>query len=150
MGASIKTLVGIIAFALSSAVFADLQMFKDYELSESVVSMTTVKVDAGKGGAYLEGLQQTWAAANEVAKELGQIEDYAIYTSHLPESGDFNVVLIVTYKNLADHAPNKADFEAFMKKWGEERLEQNRQISQNYPELREIVGEYLMSRVEFK
>jgi len=146
----IRTILVALTLFLSNSALADLQLFKDFELSETVTSMTTVKVDAGKGGAYLEGLQQTWAAANELAKELGHIEDYAIYTSHLPESGDFNIVLIVNYKTLADHAPNKADYDEFMKKWGEKRVEQNREISQNYPELREIVGEYLLSRVVFK
>ena len=128
---------------------ADMKMYEDYEFSETVTSMTTVKVSAGKGEEYLEGLKQTWVASNEVAKELGHLEDYRIYVSTLPESGDFNVVLIITFKNLGEYAPSRAKYDEFMKKWSEKRVERNRKIAENYPNLRELTGEYLLNSVKF-
>ena len=145
-----KLILTLSAILLSTTASADMRMFEDYEFSQGVTSMTTVKVDAGKGEDYLEGLKQTWVASNQVAKDLGQIEDFSIYASQLPESGDFNVVLLIRYKSLGDHAPNKANWKAFMKKWSEKKIERNREIAKTYPELREIVGEYLLSEVEFK
>lgn len=145
-----RTLLALGALMLSSWANADMKMYEDYELSKSVVSMTTVKVDTGKGEDYLEGLKQTWVESNEVAKKLGHISDYGIYVSILPESGDFNVVLIVNLGELADYAPSKKKYDAFMKQWSEKKVKQSEAIAETYPELREIVGEYLLNAVEFK
>jgi hypothetical protein len=93
--------------------------------------------------AYLEGLKTTWVASNEVAKKLGQIEDYHIYRSDLRESGNFNLLLVVKFKNTEMLAPNKARYDAFMKEWGEERSKKSTETSQRaYPAMSDITGEY--------
>jgi hypothetical protein len=46
-----------------------------------------------------------------VAKKLGQIESYSIFRSDLPQSGDFNLLLIVKFADTADLAPNKSDMQ---------------------------------------
>ncbi len=137
------------SFFVSQAV-ADLQPWKDYDLGSTVMSVTTVKVDVNQMDAYLEGLKQTWVASNEVAKQLGQIKDYRILSSDLPGSGEFNLILIVTFDSMADLAPSKQRYEAFMKKWGEAHEQQNKEISQKYPDLRTITGEYLMRDITIK
>ena len=138
------------ALLTTSTVSAEMRMFEDYEFSDTVVSMTTVKVDSGKGEQYLEGLKTTWVESNEVAKDLGQIENYSIHVSHLPDSGEFNVVLLIWFKSLGEYAPDKAKYDAFMKRWSKKREADNKEIAKSYPELREITGEYLLSEVEFK
>jgi len=138
------------ALFFSTSSWAEFEQFKDYELNDEVVNMTTVKVKAGKGEDYLEGLVQTWVASNEVAKDLGQIKDFAIYVSRLPESGDFNVVLLITMDSIGDFVVTKKDADAWRKKWGERQFKQSKEIAKNYPELRTITGEYLLSRVELK
>ena len=145
-----QILTVIILTGLGSAAWADLEPWTDYELSEGVTNVTTVKVDANMIDKYLEGLSKTWAPANEVAKELGQIEGYWIHVSQLPSSGDFNVVLGIDFKDSAALQPNKAQYEAFMKKWGEANQARSDELVQTYPELREIVGEYNMRVVTFK
>ena len=148
---SINTIVtAAMALFISAASWADFEIYKDYELSDEIVSMTTIKVDAGKGEDYLEGLAQTWVASNEVAKDLGQIKDYSIYISRLPESGDFNIVLIVTMDSISDMVGNKKQYDAFLKKWGERRQKQSKETAKAYPELRTITGEYILSQVEMK
>ncbi|MGB8326622.1 MAG: hypothetical protein WCE48_03485 [Steroidobacteraceae bacterium] len=142
----------ILAAAFGSTMaYADLEPWKDYTESEAVWQVTTIKVHANMGDAYLEGLQKTWVASNEVAKSLGQIEDYHIYRSDLPASGDFNLLLVIKYKNTdAALSPNKARYEAFMKKWGEERNKQTTAIAQKeYPTMRDITGDYLVREVTF-
>ena len=99
---------------------ADLTPFKDYDTSEAVYSTTTVRVNANMGDAYLEGLKNTWIAGNELAKELGQIEDYKMYRSDLPQSGDFNLLLIVKFKNTSDLGPSKKKYDTFYEKMGRE------------------------------
>jgi hypothetical protein len=103
------------------------------------------------GDAYLEGIKQTWAASNEVAKELGQIEDYRIYRSDLPQSGYFNLLLIVKFANTADLAPNRERYEAFLEAVGKEKADASTEYAQkNYPAMRKITGEYQMREITLK
>ena len=129
---------------------ADLEPWTDYEVSEGVSNVTTIKVDSNMIDTYLEGLRDTWVPANEVAMELGQIKDYGIYVSELPNGGDFNVVLIVQYASSADMQPDKAEYEAFMKAWGKENQEKSDKIVVTYPDIRTITGEYLLREVTMK
>ncbi len=146
-----QLLAGVILFCFAGSALADLEPWKDYDIGEGVTSVTTVKVDSNMIDKYLEGLSQTWAPANEVAKELGQIEGYWIHVSQLPNGGDFNVVLGIDFKNGASAmSSDKAQYEAFMKKWGEENQKKSDQIVTTYPDIREIVGEYMMRSVTFK
>jgi hypothetical protein len=148
----LKISVAILAMAFcSSAAYADLEIYKDYTVSDAVWSVTTIKVKSNMADAYLEGIKKTWVASSQVAKELGQIEDYKIYASDLPESGDFNVLLVVKFKNNEALAPNKARYDAFMAKWGEARNKETNEMAQrDYPAMRSITGEYLLREITLK
>jgi hypothetical protein len=145
-----QVLTGFALACMTSVAVADLEPWTDYELSEGVTNVTTVKVDSNMIDKYLEGLRQTWVTSNEVAKELGQIEGYWIHVSELANSGDFNVVLGVEFKNSASLQPDKEKYDAFMKKWGEANQAKSDEIVLTYPGIREIVGEYYMRSVTFK
>ena len=144
------TVTALVTLFFSASSSAQFEEFKDYELNQEVVSMTTVKVNAGKGEDYLEGLVQTWVASNQVAKDMGNIKDFDIYVSRLPESGDFNVVLLVTLESMGDYVWTKKENDLFRKKWGERKFSASRETAKTYPELRTIIGEYLLSRVDLK
>lgn len=146
-----QLLTGFVLLCFTGIASADLEPWKDYDIDQGVTNVTTVKVDSNMIDKYLEGLRQTWAPANDVAKELGHIEGYWIHVSQLPNSGDFNVVLGVDFKDGgAALAADKSQYEAFMKKWGEENQKRSDQIVMTYPDIREIVGEYMMRRITFK
>jgi hypothetical protein len=147
-----KPILAVLMVALVATVaLADLKPWKDYELSEAVWSVSTIKVDSNMGEAYLEGIKRTWVASNEVSKKLGQIEDYKIYLSDLPDSGQFNMMLVVKFKSTGELGPNKARYDAFMKEWGEARDKETTDFAQkNYPAMREITGQYLMREVTLK
>ena len=136
----------------STAAQADLEPYKNYDTSAAVWSVTTIRVDSNMGDAYLEGLAKTWVSTNEIAKKLGQIEEYHIYRSDLPESGDFNLMLVIKFKDAnAASQPNKAQYDAFMKELGKEKSDEVTQYSQkNYPAMREISGEYLVREITLK
>ena len=138
------------AVLISVSTSAEFRQFEDYTLSDEITHMSTIKVDAGKGEQYLEGLAQTWIESSQVAKDLGQIKDFAVYVSRLPESGDFNVVTIITLNKMQDWVVTKKQNAAFMKKWGEKRRKASTETAKSYPELRTITGEYLFSRLEVK
>jgi hypothetical protein len=141
---------GFVLVCFAGIASADLEPWTDYEVSEGVSNVTTIKVDSNMIDKYLEGLRDTWVPANEVAMELGQIEDYGIYVSQLPNGGEFNVVLVVEYASSADMQPDKAEYEAFMKAWGKENQEKSDKIVVTYPDIRTITGEYLLREVTMK
>ena len=82
--------------------------------------------------------------------ELGQIEEYAIYSSQLPQSGDVNLFLVVKFADSSQLEPNQEEFEKFEEAWGEEREARNRELVKNYPGMRKITGEYLVRKITFK
>ncbi len=143
-----KTILLTLGLAVASAAYADLTPWKDYTESDAVWSVSTIKVHSNMSDAYLEGLKKTWAASNDVAKKLGQIEEYHIYRSDLEDSGNFNLLLVVKFKNTEMLAPNKARYDAFMKEWGEERNKKTTDTAQReYPAMRDITGQYNMREI---
>ncbi|MGI9325053.1 MAG: hypothetical protein ACR2PZ_07530 [Pseudomonadales bacterium] len=142
--------IAMVAVLFAANATAELEVYKDYDLGESVFSMTTVKVDANMADVYLAGLKQTWVESNNIAKDLGHIEDFHIYASDLPQSGEFNLVLTIEYKSGADLEPSKKRYQAFMKKWGEKRQEESSEISKSYPNVRTITGQYRMREIIMK
>lgn len=148
----LKRILAVAALVcMTSTAYADLDPWTDYETSEEVHLVTTIKVDSNMEDAYLEGLKQTWIPGNEAAKKLGQIKDYAIYRSQLSESGDFNMILVVTLNSAADMQPSRERYEALMKELGEQQSEEATEFAQkNYPAMREITGTYMMREITIK
>lgn len=135
----------------STAAFADLDPWTDYEPSEAVYMVTTVKVDSNMGDAYLEGLANTWVPGNDLSIKLGHMEQYWIYRSQMPESGDFNLLLVVKFANTSDLAPNKARYEEFMKAFTKKKSDESTEFAQkNYPAMRELTGSYMMREIKLK
>ena len=143
-------LVGFVLTGFASIASADLDAWTDYDIGSGVSYVTTVKVDSNMIDKYLEGLKATWAPANDVAVELGQIESYSIFVSDLANSGDFNVILVVRFNDAADMQPNQEDYDAFMQQWGEENETLTDEVVLTYPDIRNITGEYLMREITFK
>ena len=149
---TIRKLIALTAalFAFSTA-SADLEPWKDYELSDAVWTVTTVKVDSNMENAYLEGIRKTWAAAMDVQKELGYIADYYVYLSEMPNGGDFNMLLVVRFADDDMLGPNRERYENFMKEYGKARQEEGNEYAQKkYPAMRTITGEYRFRQVMFK
>lgn len=146
----IATLAIGLAIAWSTPAAAQLKPYTDYTLSDSVSIVTTVKVKENMVEDYLQGIRNTWVESNEIAKRLGQMQDYNVYVSDMANSGDFNVVLVTTFANTSDLAPNRARYDAFMKAWGTQNEAASRTTTTTvYPNLRTITGEYMMREVTF-
>ncbi len=142
-------LLGVVSFALPAS--AQLQPWEDFEPSDAVVEMTLVDLDEGALGTYLEGLKSTWLAANELAKELGHIEDYAIYGSQYGAADEFDLVLVVFYASSADVAPSRERYEAFLERWGEENMKRsNKKVVELYNKIRRIKGTYMLRKITVK
>jgi hypothetical protein len=140
----------ILLLFTSTSTFAQLEPFTDYEMSKELWNITTVKVHPNLGDDYLEGLRDTWIAANRVAMELGQIEDFSIYRSQVSASGDANLFLVIKFADSSQLEPNKEEYDKFMKAWGEANRDKTREVTKNYPSMREITGEYLVRKIDVK
>lgn len=144
----INTMITALAVTLiSTSAWAQLEPFSDFETSKELWNITLVKVDPNMTEDYLEGLKETWVASNKVAKELGQIADYSIFRSQLENSGDVNLFLVTKFADNSQLEPNKAEYAKFMKAWGAANEERTREITKNYPSMREITGEYLVREI---
>ncbi len=130
---------------------AQLEEWKDYEVSDAVWQMTTVTVDSGQIETYLEGLKSTWIGANKVAKQLGQIEDYHIYVNEAPAAGAFDLVLMIKLPSTAMMGPSKQRYDAFLDAYGKANIDKgNETVLKLYNQIREIQGVYLMREVIVK
>ena len=140
---------GLAMFATPAS--AQLQPWEDYEASDSVWLVTYVDLDPGTLGIYLEGLKSTWIAANEVAKELGQIEDYAIYSNQFGSADDFDLVLVIQMESTDDIAPNRQRYEEFLEAYGQANIDSaNETVLELYNKIRRIQGNYMLRKIEVK
>jgi len=135
---------------ISQTALAQLEPFTDYDTSKELWNITLVNVHPNMIDDYLEGLKETWVASNKVAIELGQIESFSIYRSQLEQSGDVNLFLVTKFADGSQLEPNKEEYAKFMKAWGEANQDRTREITKNYPAMREITGEYLVREVTIK
>ena len=141
--------IGLTIFA--SPASAQLQPWADYEASDSVWIVTHVDLDPGTFGIYLEGLKSTWIAANEVAKELGQIKDYAIYANQFGSTDDFDLVLVVELEGTDDIAPNRERYEKFLEAYGQANIDKgNETVLELYNKIRRLQGNYLLRKITVK
>ena len=147
-----KGLVTLFIAVLSFAGTAQerLEVYQDYDLGTEITVITTVKIDANMEDIYLAGLQNSWVKAVKLQKELGFIKDWKILASDLPQSGEFNMILMVNFENAGDLEPSKKKYTDFMKKWGEAAQKKSQQISAKYPEVRTLTGEYRMREIILK
>jgi len=143
-------LVTLMLMFASQSVFAQLDAFTDYDISKELWNITMVKVKPNMSDDYLEGLSKTWVASNKVAMELGQIENFHIYQSQVGASGNANLILVVKFADSSQLEPNKAEYDKFMKAWGTANEDSTREITKDYPAMREITGEYLVREITIK
>ncbi|MEH8018004.1 hypothetical protein MN202_12215 [Rheinheimera muenzenbergensis] len=147
-----KILIALLSIAFSCTLQAKdrLEVYKDYDLGTEIMTITTVKVDPNMGDVYLAGLKNSWIKAVKLQKELGFIKDWKIYGSDLPNSGEFNMLLVVTFNSSADLEPSKKKYDAFMKKWSEADEKMSNETAAKYPEVRTLTGEYQMREIMMK
>ena len=145
-------LITLLCILFSCSVIAKdrLEIYEDYDLGTEITSMTTVRIDPNMEDVYLAGLRDSWVKAVKIQKELGYIKDWKIYGSDLATSGEFNMLLVVTFSSSADLEPNKEKYAAFMEKWSEAEQKMSNEISAKYPEVRTLTGEYRMREIILK
>jgi hypothetical protein len=66
-----------------------------------VVAVSYVRVKPGMFDKYMEWVATDWKRSMEAQKKEGIILDYGVYSSIQRDEKDWNMLLSVTYKNMA-------------------------------------------------
>ena len=127
------------------------EIYKDYEPSEQHIQLTVIAVESNYLDDYLVNLNKTWVRSMEVMKELGHIVDYGVYTSDSANSP--NVWLTITYENMAAMQPNEEQYNKVNDILAERYSESEDElitISKGYEEIRKMVDNQIINKVNFK
>jgi hypothetical protein len=114
-----------------------------------VWGITMVKTKPGMGDDYLKTLAKIYKTTNDEMKKQGLIMDYKVLLGNDANPQDFDILLMVEYKNMAafDGLREKADPIAD-KILGSEDVQRQGAIKRM--EIREIMGNKLMREVTLK
>src|SRR5205807_8059742 len=115
----------------------------------TVWAITMVKTKPGMGDDYIKGLAKTYKAAMEEEKKANMIVSYKILLGESSNEADYNMLLMIEYKNMAafDGLRDKLDPIA-QKVLGSE--DERRQAAVKRTEIREILGSKVMREITLK
>jgi hypothetical protein len=115
----------------------------------SVWQITMVRAKAGMGDDYLKGLAKNLKAILEEEKKQGLVLSYKILLGDAAAAGDFNIMNMVEYKNMAalDNLREKTDPIGQKIVGGEQ---QQREGALKRAEIRDIVGSKTMREITLK
>ena len=143
--------VQIVALAALSLGIASLCFAQsDAPYTEGPVwNITMVKAKPGLGDEYLKGLAKTFKSSLEEAKKQDLILDYKILLGTAATAQDFDILLMVEWKNMAalDNAREKFDPIA-RKTVG--TPDQQQAMAVKRLDIREIMGSKLMREITLK
>ena len=146
-----KRLVTLAAGAALAVIGAGLvRAQSDAPYTEGPVwAITMVKTKPGMGDDYLKTLAKIYKSTNDEMKKQSLIMDYKILLGNDANPQDFNILLMVEFKNMAafDGQREKADPIAD-KILGSEDVQRQGAIKRM--EIREIMGNKLMREVTLK
>ena len=137
----IKKIILISLFTFT-ALFA--QAGETWTVGESVYQISTIDLEPNVDPQYLNQMKKTWGNNMEVLLADGLIEEYHIFRSINQYDGDFDLLLMIKYKNLAILDSNPKN----NKKW-DEATEKARKVMRNdkYYKLYRIFSKKLHERI---
>jgi len=112
MKTRIALLTIVLTLAFSARSFAQEKTYTE----GSVWTLSFVKTNSGMGVAYINSLKSTWKAVQDEAVKQGLILSYKILDGTAATPDDYNMVLMIEYKNLAAMEGQDAKWEAIQAK----------------------------------
>ena len=106
-----RMLIGLlVVFVLALSVVAFAQVQRPFRKG-TVWSIGFIRMKPGMDNAYLNYVAGDWKREQEAMKKDGQIVSYRVLQSEAHGTGDFNLMLMTEYKDLATYEKNqeKAD-----------------------------------------
>ncbi len=141
MGHEIAALVGLSVSSLFAA-------GKTYT-EGTVWDLTIIRTATGRGDDYIKGLHETYKVLMDQAKKEGLILSYKILAGASANKDDWDMLLMVEYKNMAalDDVGDKFDALQLKLIGGEDK---QHELMAKREHIRDIIGGKLMREVLFK
>jgi len=128
---------------VSASVFA--QVNRPYH-NGTVWNIAFIRIKPGMDTAYMNYLAGQWKAEQEAQKKDGNILSYKVLSVEGHTPGEFNLMLMTEYKNLATMEANEDKSEAVAQKVvGDD--EKQRQGYRERLEIREVLGDRLAREI---
>jgi hypothetical protein len=137
-----RILIGVVVFLiLTLGVVALAQVNRPYK-NGSVWSIGFIRMKPGMETAYLTYIAGDWKREQEALKKDGQIISYKVIQTEAHGTGDFNLMLMSEYKDLASYEKNIDKTDALLQTViGDD--EKQRQGYRQRAEIREVLAERL-------
>ncbi len=139
-------MIAVVLLLTSTASFSQSNtVFKE----GSVWVVSFIKLKANMGDEYLTSLKTTWKATQDEAVKQGLVLSYKILSGAASNPQDWDIMLMVEYKNLASMEGNDDKWEAIEKKviGGEDAM---KTINANRVNIREIYGGKMLREIIYK
>ena len=141
----------IISLIAITAMFA--QPRETWNVGESVYVVSTIDLEPNVDAQYLNQMKRTWGNNMDVFVAEGLVEEYHIFQSVNQYDGDFDLLLMIKYKNLAMFDSNKKN----NKRWdaAQEKArkklsqQQSNEITATFPKMRTILDSKMMREITF-
>jgi len=145
-----KSLIVIIGAALFAAWISLCSAQSDAPYTEGTVwGITMVKTKYGMGDQYLKGLAKTFKGSLDEAKKQNLIISYKILLGDAATPNDFNILLMVESKNMAELDNGREKFDPIARKI-EGTPDEQRGMAVKRLDIREIMGSKLMREITLK
>jgi len=140
---TIIVMVMVITFATSS--YAQDKPYKE----GSVWSVGLIKSNANMGKEYLKQLKTTWIAVHDEAVKEGLILSYKVLSGSAANPDDWDIMLLVEYKNMASLDGQEAKWdEIFKKVVGNEDAQ--KKLNEARLSMRTVYGGKLVREIVYK
>lgn len=108
-----QVIVGsIVAILMALSIVVVAQVSRPYR-NGSVWNVAFIRMKPGMETAYLTYIATDWKKNQEAAKKEGLILSYKVLTTEAHGSGDFNIMLMTEYKDLATMEANQTKADNF-------------------------------------
>ena len=144
--------VFLVAWSLIPTIQTSAQVEDTYDQG-TVWTLTFIRTAANHGDDYLKDLSKTWVSTMEQAVSEGLIVSYKILQGNAANEDDYNLILMIENKSMADFDPNKerqAKWDAIQKKLKDNMGEQFDKTVANYDVIRNLQGTKVMRELHLK
>jgi hypothetical protein len=141
-----RTLIGsVVLLMLIVGISVYSQVNRPYR-NASVWNIAFIRIKPGMDTAYMNYLAGPWKANQEAAKKEGLILSYKVISTEGHTPGDWNVMLMTEYKDLASMEANEDKADALAQKMvGND--EKQMQGYKDRSEIREVMGDRLAREI---
>ena len=141
-----RMLIGsLICLLLLAGISIYAQVSRPYR-NGSVWTLAFIRMKPGMDSAYLNYIATDWKKNQEESKKAGLILSYKVLTTESHNAGDFNIILMTEYKDLATLEANEGKADALAQRVvGDD--EKQRQGYRERLEIREVLADRLAREI---